>query len=360
MKMSRINTNSWEEFKLIDIFDLTLSKGDNQPNKLNDGDIPLISSGSFNNGVSKYIDNGDGISEIFEGNSLTIDMFGQPFYQEQNFFAVSHGRINILKPKFINNKYISLFIVSVFRKKFFYKYGFNSMCSQSKLKNESILLPVCDNKKPDWQYMEDYMRQIESKVINSVFNLKSIKNIENKKVDIINWGEFIVGDLFYVNKKGENQQVPTGASVNKKDLIEGITPRISVSGINNGVIGFFKDLPDNKNYRVYENFISVSFLGTVFYHENKSSLDMKVHCLKPINHTLNDYTGKFIVTSLLASLRDFSYSDQISSTLLPQLIIKLPINLKGEPDWQYMEDYMRNIENKVKKSIEFLEKIIYL
>ena len=36
-------------------------------------------------------------------------------------------------------------------------------------------------------------------------------------------------------------------------------------------------------------FISVSFLGTVFYHPYKASLDMKVHSLKLKSKELNEY-----------------------------------------------------------------------
>ena len=175
------------------------------------------------------------------------------------------------------------------------------------------------------------------------------------KIDTSSWGNFLISDVFETNKKGKSIQVPTGANIQKKDLKNGATPRITVTGFNNGVFGYFEDIPNNGNYRIYENFISVSFLGTVFYQESKASLDMKVHCLKPLCHTLNKYTGEFLVTAILASLKESSYSDQISSTVLPMLSIKLPINSEGNPDWQYMEDYMRNIEVRVSDSISKLE-----
>lgn len=179
------------------------------------------------------------------------------------------------------------------------------------------------------------------------------------KIDISSWGEFKISDVFITQKIGKTLQVPTGANVSKKDLVEGEIPRITVTGANNGIYGFYKEDKGNLNYRIYENFISVSFLGTVFYHENKASLDMKVHCLKPQGVTLNKYTGKFLVTAILASLKNSTYSDQISSTVLPNLTIKLPIDQNGEPDWEYMESYMKNIEklsqNKLSSLIQILQ-----
>lgn len=178
------------------------------------------------------------------------------------------------------------------------------------------------------------------------------------RIDITKWAEFKISEVFITQKIGETLQVPTGASVAKKDLLEGDIPRITVTGINNGIYGYYKANEENSNYRIYENFISVSFLGTVFYHENKASLDMKVHCLKPQNISLNKYTGKFLVTAISSGLKNSTYSDQISSTVLPYLTIKLPTNRSGDPDWNYMESYMKHIETLSYKKLFNLSEIL--
>lgn len=90
------------------------------------------------------------------------------------------------------------------------------------------------------------------------------------ELDVSTWKKFRIGDLFEVEKHGKSQQVPTGGMIAKNLLVDGTTPRITVTGTNNGVIGYYADIED-KNYRVYENFISVSFLGTVFYHSGRAS-----------------------------------------------------------------------------------------
>lgn len=177
-------------------------------------------------------------------------------------------------------------------------------------------------------------------------------------IDLRNWKEFKISDIFITNYIGNKLQVPTGASVKKKNLIEGDIPRITVTGLNNGVFGYYQENKEDVNYRVYENFISVSFLGTVFYQSGKASLDMKVHCLKPQNITLNKYTGKFLVTAILASLKNSSYSDQISSTVLPNLTIKLPSDENGKPNWNYMECYMKHIENLSHNKLTNLSQVL--
>lgn len=123
--VSRLNIASWKKFVLGRLFKVELSKGDIKLDEVDKGDIPLVSSGESNNGIVGYIDEkGDGKAEIFKGNKITIDMFGNPFYQEDDFYAVSHGRVNILEPKFELNRPIGLFISSIIKKEQYkFSYG---------------------------------------------------------------------------------------------------------------------------------------------------------------------------------------------------------------------------------------------
>lgn len=174
-----------------------------------------------------------------------------------------------------------------------------------------------------------------------------------KQIDTKQWKEFIIKDIFITEKEGKSCQVPTGAYIEKKSLLDGNIPRITVMGTNNGICGYYANNIDDKNYRIYENFISVSFLGTVFYQKEQASLDMKVHCLKPINIELNEHTGLFLVTAIGKSLKTSTYSDQISSKVLAGLSIKLPVDETGNPDFSYMELYMKNLELAVSEEIRY-------
>lgn len=147
--------------------------------------------------------------------------------------------------------------------------------------------------------------------------------------------------------------IGTGGYVEKSILEEGNTPRITVSGKNNGVSAKYKDI-DNPNYRLFNNCISYSFLGTCFYHPYPVSLDMKVHCIKPLQTELNQYTGLFLVMILLKTLST-DYIDQISSSDLKDTEIYLPVKLKDnssgqdeyEPDWQAMENVIKPIYDRI-------------
>lgn len=164
------------------------------------------------------------------------------------------------------------------------------------------------------------------------------------KFDTSKWGEFRLKEIF---------KIETGACVKKEHLQQGKIPRISVKGLNNGIQGYFKST-DTKNYREQENFISFSFLGTCFYHPYKASLDMKVHCLKPLNYTLNKYSGLFLVNVFKKSYSGV-FNDQISSTDLKNEFISLPINKDGKPDWEFMENTIKETEKEMAKIIKAYE-----
>lgn len=149
------NQYNWKLFQLKKYFDIILSDGDNQAKLLESGPIPLVSAGSSNNGICKYISKGDGVSQLFDGNVITVDMFGKAFYQPKPFYAVSHGRINILIPKsgvdnFKLDRDVALFIITMIEERISQNYSFGDMCNSSRLKKECIYLPVNTAGLPDW------------------------------------------------------------------------------------------------------------------------------------------------------------------------------------------------------------------
>ena len=157
-----IDVSRWGEFRVGDLFDMSLPKGDLQVKKVDDGDIPLITPSNFNNGMIQRISEHNK-STLYNKGSLTVDMFGNAYYQEEDFFVTAHGHVNVLLPKMPLNVYTGTFLASTIRTMFFDKYGFSEMCTQKVLKAESIRLPITSTGEPDWQYMEDYMRRIMDK-----------------------------------------------------------------------------------------------------------------------------------------------------------------------------------------------------
>lgn len=148
----------WKEFFLGDLFKIKKGKrltSDAQT----DGNTPYIGAIDSNNGVANYI----GQAAIHDGNTISLSYngsVGEAFYQPKAFWATDDVNVLYFKEKngITFNKYIALFICAVLRQeKYRYSYGrkwvLESMCSTI------IKLPAKDDK-PDYDFMENYMRSL--------------------------------------------------------------------------------------------------------------------------------------------------------------------------------------------------------
>ena len=57
-------------------------------------------------------------------------------------------------------------------------------------------------------------------------------------------------------------------------------------------------------------------------------------------------------------IKKYMYSDMANKDVIGLEKIKLPVYSSGEPNWKYMEQYMKNIESQVRTSIDKLTNVI--
>ena len=62
---------------------------------------------------------------------------------------------------------------------------------------------------------------------------------------------------------------------------------------------------------------------------------------------LNRYTGTFITTVADMVRGKYNFNYKRSDTRLKREVIQLPVNDKGTPDYDFMEEYMRAIEQEL-------------
>ena len=152
----------WEEFYIKDIFSM-ISRGKRL--KKEDhivGDIPYVSSTMNTNGVDGFIGNDNGRT-FYDCLSLANSgSVGSCFYHEYTFIGSDH--ITALKNEEYN-KWIYLFLAtSITRIKD--KYSFNREINDSRIKKEKILLPIKENEKINFTYMENYIKKITLEKLN--------------------------------------------------------------------------------------------------------------------------------------------------------------------------------------------------
>ena len=353
--MSKINVSGWKEFKVGELFDIkgTKSLDVGHVTLTDDGDCQFIGRTNDNNGVQGNINSSTIDFDPNESNNITVSQVGtitaqyrdHPYYTSQNILKLSMDNLS---------KNIALFFCGLIngRLRALGFVGYNTL-KMNDLKNLTIKLPVTSTGEPDWDYMDEYIEKLATQARKNVSSLATLKPIEHK-IDIKAWKEFKIGKLF---------DVDTGVSVPKLDLDAnpGNTPRISVTNENNGVIGYYDDKADLPNIRYFTNFISVNFFGKAFYHPGKASVEMKVHVLKLKNREFTPKLALFFTSVLnkYFSKDNYGYGNQLSSSKLKSSMyqIPLPVTSTGQPDFDYMEKYIDNVQNEAHESLELLKQI---
>lgn len=135
--------------------------------------MPYVSSTGLNNGVDGYVGNKNGV-RIFS-DCLTLansGSVGSTFYQPFNFIASDHVT-QLKNEKF--NEYVYKFISSIV-KRLGEKYSFNREMNDTRIKREKILLPINKKQNPDFEFMENYIKQLEYKKLNEYLKTKNELN----------------------------------------------------------------------------------------------------------------------------------------------------------------------------------------
>ncbi|MDP1728576.1 MAG: restriction endonuclease subunit S, partial [archaeon] len=295
--ISTINLINWKEFDFDKIF---ISKRGKRFVKLNqtEGDIAYISSSKRNNAIDNFV-SPPKFMKIYK-NVLTLNNSGSVgycFYHKYSIICSDHVTvISIRDKKIVLNPYLALFLKPIIES-MKYKYNFAREISDTRIKKEKIRLPQDKEGNPDWRYMENYIKNLSK----SIFYDREVKKIIIKNLNILEWKDFEVGNLFVV-KSGEDKPKEFDSKHKQGILLNSVENLIT----NNGVNG--KVLYGGKNK--FRNFISVVSIGAgghAFYQEDLGATFTRVKALIPKEGTLlNKYTALFLITIL--KLEKFRYS----------------------------------------------------
>ena len=121
-------------------------------------------------------------------------------------------------------------------------------------------------------------------------------------------------------------------------------PYITRTSFDNGL----EDVVFNEGFSINpKNTISLGAENADFFYQGIEYLTgNKMYYLS--NKHINRYVGLFLVQTLQKSIQNcgFGYGKGLTGTRLKNRKLLLPIDSKGQPNWEFMESFMRKIENK--------------
>lgn len=143
-----------------------------------------------------------------------------------------------------------------------------------------------------------------------------------------------------------------GTRYKKEQRNFGKYPLVTAGDQNNGVASFVDNSLNNK---VFQDAITWDMFGSAFYQEGQFICDDNIIVL--LNKNLTVYSGLFITNILRMSKWRFGFGRQLRLDRTASYEISLPINAKGDIDWDFMDSFMREREmySKIsKKQLEYL------
>lgn len=198
-------------------------------------------------------------------------------------------------------------------------------------------------------YLEQVIRDVVAFKITSNLNVVGIIGdclIYNKdpKVDIINLN-FNKHKNFSLDEIFTNIECTKGGTTN--ELTKGNeVPYIAAKKANNGLSGMCAK-EDNNQYISKGNCIVFIHIGagsagyTTYQENDFIGMNGKTSC--GYNENINKYNALFLVGILDQERPKYSFGRSWTGERLLKTKIKLPVDNQNNPDWQFMEDYIKSL-----------------
>lgn len=337
--MLSLDDRRWGKFAISDVAEIISGRGIYEDERI-PGNIPYITASAMNNGVTHFLSN---VNDTLEADCISVNSNGSVGYAFYHpYEALYSGDCRKLRLKH-RNKYVALFVaVSITSHKDKYNYGYK--LGTARLMRQIIQLPIDDEGKPDYAFMEEYMREREQKLIHDYIEYarNKLRNVPSNVLSLegVRWGKFAIGDLFVLETgkclksemvQKDNANVPYLGATNRNNAVIDFVNHDERLLQEGNCIAFIKDGEGSAGYAVYkaEDFIA------------------NFHIIAGYAPFLNRYTGMFITTAADKVRGKYNFNYSRSMERLKKEMIQLPIDDEGNPDWEFMTRYMKAFEERL-------------
>ncbi len=315
----------------------------------------MITAGLSNNGV---LGKSDVQAKIFKKGSITIDMFGAAFYRQFDYKMVTHARVFSLQPKKMVSNSQGLFIVNSlhFLSSMF---GYENMCSWSKIKDETIQLPA-RNGEIDYEFMDRFIAELKARRIaelkaRRIAELKAYltitgledytltpeeeQAIKDFEAGNVKWGEYSFDMVF--------NHIKQGRRLKKDDQQEGKIPFVMAGVSNTGVVNHIS----NPIAIFPSNSITIDIFGNTFYRDYEFGAGDDTGVYWNTSKSYSKELMLFFATAMSRALvGKYSFGKKLrsSQSLKEQMLL---LDYQGSPDYIRMETFISAVQKLVIKDV---------
>lgn len=155
------------------------------------------------------------------------------------------------------------------------------------------------------------------------------------KLNDRNWKPFKLGAICKIAK---------GVRLTKANMKTGKRPFVGATSSNNGITNWVS----NENDSLDKNVLGVNYNGSVgyaFYHPYECIFTDDVKRLHLKNYTDNRHVLHFFAVCIAQQAKSHDYGYKFNGERMERQNIMLPVNDKDEPDYSFMEAYIKEREN---------------
>lgn len=345
----KIDFARWATFRFVDVFDVRKGFYNKKPVASGEGSIPFLSATSEGNGVTGYYTldeiinssrTGDDKHEpldrkLFPGHAVCVTNNGSVgfAYYQPDRFTCSHDVNPLYRLDGDFNEATGLFVASVIMKDR-YRWAYGRKWRPERMLQSTLDLPATDDGKPDWKWMERYIRSLHSKPLTTSQAVQA----HSVLTPFTEWSEYRLGDLFDSVYKVRSYHIE---DLEERDQFSvDVVPYVTRTEFNNGV----KSLVSSAGLRGVEdgNAIVVGdTTATISY--QPGPFVAGEHIVAARAGWLNVYTGLFVVCLLKKERFRYSYGRAFKIASILDTTVRLPTSQGGEPDWQAIEFYVKSL-----------------
>lgn len=350
--MQKLEGRTWVSVSLDSMFNLERGKEKNMA-ALAEGHTPLVSARKVNNGVKGFIATPSKV--VKGGNVISLNNDGDggaglAYYQPSDFALDTH--VTALHPKNMVSPDALLYMTASISKQHSI-FGHGRSISLPRAKRIQDMLPVTNSGEPDYKYMAEYTQQKRLSLINKyrTYAQKSIANLgEEVKLPALSemsWDSFSISDVF---------DILPGKRLVAADTTPGSRPFIGALDNNNGVARFVSD----NNASLDRNVLGVNYDGNGmvigFYHPYECIFSDSVKRFHLKSYKDKAFVLLFMKVVILQQKSKFGYLYKFNAERMTNTRIMLPVTDSGTPDYEYMEQYAKNMMlRKYKQYLAYLD-----
>lgn len=357
-----METKDWKVININKIFDIDYgNKLDMCQMTPQIGGIPFITRTATNNGVGAYVELLESESP-YPAHCLTIALggsIGSTFLQNKPFYTSQN--VAVLKPKVPLSDNVLLFLATIIKKECDKRFvAFGRELNKHIKKDFTIKLPLLEDNTPNWDKIESIIKSTIPSLPNRTRSIwenkfdRSPLASGGKDINVSDWKEFEYKNIFVIckgfyNKKPESSTSEDYPFIGASDSNNGVTANYSYEDIEESSKTGEEPNADISEKIFKGNCITVSNNGSVGYAFYQAKDFTCSHDVNPLyihpkwKKELNPYLAMFICSVIMLDRYRWGYGRKWRPKRMPTSKIKLPVDTNGNPDWQFMEDYIKSL-----------------